>query len=93
MSDSAISLALFAATYCVENELPWASDSAPAGRAAALRGWLASLPAGATAPFVPATAVASSAIPLCMDWPATPPAPPSPTGISADSHADPLRRR
>ncbi len=81
--DSAISLALFAATYCLENELPWSPDSAPAGRAPTLRGWLASLPAGATAPFAPATAAAGSAIPLCMDWPATPPAPPSPTGVSA----------
>jgi pimeloyl-ACP methyl ester carboxylesterase len=81
--DSAISIALFAATYCVENELPWSPDSAPAGRAAVLRGWLASLPAAATAPFAPATAAAESVISLCMGWPATPPAPPSPTGISA----------
>lgn len=81
--DSAISIALFAATYCLENELPWSPDSAPAGRVATLRGWLASLPAGATAPFAPATAVAGSAISLCMDWPATAPAPPSPTGVSA----------
>jgi pimeloyl-ACP methyl ester carboxylesterase len=81
--DSAISIALFAATYCLENELPWSPDSALAGRAAALRGWLASLPAGATAPFAPATAVASSAISMCMDWPVTPSAPPSPTGVSA----------
>jgi pimeloyl-ACP methyl ester carboxylesterase len=81
--DSAISIALFAATYCPENELPWSPGLALAGRAAALRGWLASLPSSATAPFVPATAVASSAISLCMDWPSTPPAPPSPTGVSA----------
>ncbi len=81
--DSAISIALFEATYCVENELPWSPDSAPAGRAATLRGWLASLPAGATAPFAPATVAAGSTISLCMDWPATPPAPPSPTGASA----------
>jgi pimeloyl-ACP methyl ester carboxylesterase len=81
--DSAISIALFAATYCLENELPWPSGLAPTARAATLRDWLASLPAGATAPFVPATAVVGSAIPLCMDWPATPPAPPSPTGVSA----------
>jgi hypothetical protein len=81
--DSAISTALFSATYCVEDELPWSPDSAPAGRAATLRSWLASLPAGATAPFAPATAAAASAIPLCMGWPATPPAPPSPAGISA----------
>ncbi len=81
--DSAISIALFAATYCLENELPWSPDSPPASRAATLRSWLASLPAGTTAPFAPATAAASSALPLCADWPATPPAPPSPTGVSA----------
>ncbi|HXC23641.1 MAG TPA: alpha/beta fold hydrolase [Solirubrobacteraceae bacterium] len=81
--DSAISIALFTATYCIENELPWSSDSAPAGRVATLRGWLASLPAAVTAPFAAATAAAESAISLCMGWPATPPAPPSPTGVSA----------
>jgi len=81
--DSAISIALFAATYCLENELPWSPDSAPAGRAATLRSWFASLPAGATAPFAPATVAASSAILLCMDWPVTLPAPPSPTGVAA----------
>jgi pimeloyl-ACP methyl ester carboxylesterase len=81
--DSAISLLLFAATYCVENELPWSPDSPPAGRTATLRGYLASLPAGSTAPFAPATVAASSGLSLCMDWPATAPAPPSPTGVSA----------
>jgi pimeloyl-ACP methyl ester carboxylesterase len=81
--DSAISLALFAATYCIENTLPWSPDSPVAGRAATLRDWLASLPAGTTAPFAPATAAATSALSLCADWPATPPAPPSPTGVSA----------
>lgn len=81
--DSAISLALFAATYCDENELPWSSNSAPAGRAAVLHSWLASLPASTSAPFSPATAAASSGLSYCADWPATPPAPPSPTGLSA----------
>jgi pimeloyl-ACP methyl ester carboxylesterase len=82
--DSVISSTLFVATYCVENELPWSPDSAVTGRAAALRNWLATLPAGATAPFAAAT-VASSAslLPECMGWLATPPAPPSPTGVSA----------
>jgi pimeloyl-ACP methyl ester carboxylesterase len=94
--NSAISIALFAATYCVEDELPWSPDSPPAGRAATLRDWLASLPAGTTAPFAPATVAASSALSLCTDWPATPPAPPSPAGASATptlilSGADDLR--
>lgn len=74
---------LFAATACVEDQLPWSPESAPGGRDDTLRDWLASLPAGATAPFAPATAVADSPLPLCLDWPATPAAPPSPTGVSA----------
>lgn len=78
-----ISGVLFAATVCVEDPLPWSPESAPAGRASTLRDWLASLPTGATAPFAPAAAVADSNLPLCLDWPATPAAPPSPTGVSA----------
>ncbi|MGO9321659.1 MAG: alpha/beta hydrolase [Solirubrobacteraceae bacterium] len=83
LSDSIISLALFAATYCDESELPWSPDSPPEGRTRTLRGWLATQPAQAFAPFAPSTVVAGSALQLCMDWPATPPAPPSPTGVSA----------
>jgi pimeloyl-ACP methyl ester carboxylesterase len=82
-SASDISGVLFAATACVEDQLPWSPESAPAGRAGTLRDWLTSLPAGTTAPFAPATAVADSNLPLCLDWPATPAAPPSPTGVSA----------
>ncbi len=82
-SDSSISLTLFAATYCVESELPWSPESPPAGRAATLKSWLASLPAGSTAPFSLAAAFALSPLRFCMDWPATPSAPPSPAGVSA----------
>ncbi len=74
---------LLAATDCVEDQLPWSPESAPAGRASTLPDWLASLPAGATAPFAPATAVADSNLRFCLDWPATPAAPPSPTGVSS----------
>ncbi len=83
LSDSALSVALFVTTYCDESELPWSSNSPPAGRAAALRGWLAAQPAQAFAPFSYSTVVAGSSLQLCMDWPVTPPAPPSPTGVSA----------
>jgi pimeloyl-ACP methyl ester carboxylesterase len=94
--DSEVSIALFAATYCIENELPWPSDSAPAGRAAILRAWLARLPAATTAPFAAATVATSSVLSLCRSWPATPPAQPSPTGPSRTptlilSGADDLR--
>jgi pimeloyl-ACP methyl ester carboxylesterase len=95
-TDSAISIVLFAATYCIETELPWSPASPPAGRAATLRSWLASLPAGTTVPFALATVAASSALSVCADWPATPPAPSSPMGASATptlilSGADDLR--
>ena len=82
-SDSLISSTLYTATFCVENDLPWSPESPPSGRAATLHNWLASLPAGATAPFSLSTALAESPLTLCMAWPATPPAPPSPTGVSA----------
>jgi hypothetical protein len=81
-SDAAISVALFAATYCVENQLPWSPDAPLAGRAAALRSWLAALPAGFTAPFAPATVAKYSALSICKEWPATSPAPPPPGGVS-----------
>jgi pimeloyl-ACP methyl ester carboxylesterase len=82
-SASEISEALFAATYCVENELPWSPDSAPASRSATLKSWLAGEPAGITAPFRLSTVVSGSPVKLCLGWPATPPAPPPPTGVSA----------
>lgn len=81
--DSAISTILYLATYCAENELPWSPESPVATRAADLHSFLSSLPAGATAPFAPATAAALSSLPLCEEWPPTPPAPPSPAGVSA----------
>lgn len=80
--DAANSLALYAATYCAESQLPWSPDSPLAGRAAALRSWLATLPAGATLPFTPTTAAEDSPLSICEEWPATPPAPPLPGGIS-----------
>jgi pimeloyl-ACP methyl ester carboxylesterase len=83
LGDSLISMALFAATYCDESELPWSAASPPQSRAGVLRGWLAAQPAQAFAPFAPSTVLAGSPLRICMDWPATPPAPPSPTGVSA----------
>ena len=83
VSDSIVSLPLFAATYCDESELPWSPDSPPGARTGILRSWLAMQPALAFAPFATATVVAGSALQLCIDWPATPPAPRSPTGSSS----------
>jgi pimeloyl-ACP methyl ester carboxylesterase len=82
-SDSSISFTLYTATLCVETDLPWSSESPPSSRAMTLRSWLATLPAGAAAPFSLATTVATSPLVLCEGWPATPPAPPSPTGVAA----------
>jgi pimeloyl-ACP methyl ester carboxylesterase len=82
-SYSRISSALYMATWCVESELPWSPESPLSGRGATLKSWLASLPAGDTAPFSVATAEANSTLPLCIGWPPTPAAPPSPTSISA----------
>ncbi len=79
----AVSLTLFAATACDESQLPWSPESQPATRAATLREWISQLPAGLTAPFTPQAAMSTSKILLCEQWPATPPAPPVPIGVSA----------
>jgi pimeloyl-ACP methyl ester carboxylesterase len=83
ITDEITSSTLFLATYCVENEMPWSPESSPAGRVATVRNWLAALPAGDTAPFAPATVAQVSNLRVCEGWPATPAAPPSPTGVSA----------
>jgi hypothetical protein len=83
LADILTSGVLNVATSCVEDELPWSPASPPSERGAILSKWLASLPAGTTAPFSTATALGSSELPLCVGWPATKPAPPSPTDVSA----------
>jgi pimeloyl-ACP methyl ester carboxylesterase len=81
-SDELISTTLFASTYCVENQLPWSPESAPSGRSAQMHAWLASLPASTTAPFAAQAVASVSVLPWCLQWPATPAAPPAPSGIS-----------
>jgi pimeloyl-ACP methyl ester carboxylesterase len=81
-TDALISTALFAATYCVENQLPWSPESAISGRPAQMRAWLTSLPASATAPFAVQTVASVSVLPWCLQWPATSAAPLAPGGIS-----------
>jgi pimeloyl-ACP methyl ester carboxylesterase len=83
LADVSTSAVLDVATSCVEDALPWSPASPPGARAGVLRRWLASLPAGTTAPFSSAAALGESDLPLCEGWPATTPAPPSPTGLSA----------
>ncbi len=81
-SDELISTTLFASTYCVENQLPWSPESALSGRSAQMQAWLASLPASTTAPFAAQAVASVSVLPWCLRWPATPAAPPAPSGIS-----------
>jgi pimeloyl-ACP methyl ester carboxylesterase len=81
--DAEDSGALFDATLCVEIELPWSPESPLSERATSLHSWLASLGAGAAAPFSIDAALAASPVPTCLAWPATPPAQPSPTRVSA----------
>jgi pimeloyl-ACP methyl ester carboxylesterase len=83
LTDELISTTLFAATYCVESQLPWSPESAPSTRPAAMRARLATLPMAATAPFAAKTLGYVSALPYCLKWPATPAAPPAPSGTSA----------
>jgi pimeloyl-ACP methyl ester carboxylesterase len=78
-SSRAISYPRFLATTCMEGQLPWAPESDPAGRPAALEQALAGS-AGLYAPF-PVEAVAPQVeARLCLGWPPTPrpPLPPSP---------------
>jgi pimeloyl-ACP methyl ester carboxylesterase len=83
LEEGDVSEVLYLATYCVENPLPWQSSSDPAGRQKTLTGWLAGIPPASTAPFAVRTADGDSPLPLCLPWPATPPAPAAPGGVSS----------
>ena len=74
---------LLAATVCDETELPWAADSPPNGRRATLESWIDGLPPELTAPFSPRLLERETFFSLCLGWPATAPAPPPPSGVSA----------
>ena len=91
-----VSVGLFLATYCDENPLPWPTSSDPASRRTIMKSFLASVPPSSVAPFALDTVARSSPLSLCASWPATPPAPAAPGGISATptlilSGADDLR--
>ena len=74
---------LLAATVCDETELPWTANSPPNGRRATLESWIDGLPPELTAPFSPKLLERETFFRLCLGWPATAPAPPSPSGVSA----------
>jgi pimeloyl-ACP methyl ester carboxylesterase len=78
-----VSEALFLATYCVENPLPWSPSSQPGERHAALKAYLAGVAPASTAPFTVGTTVEGSAIQVCLHWPSTTAAPEAPSGISS----------
>lgn len=78
-----LSIQLLLATRCVESQLPWSPESSISTRRAALRAWMAHLPAGIASPFALARAVNSSLVKLCLEWPPTLSALPSPTGTSS----------
>jgi len=78
-----LSLELLLATRCVESQLPWSPESLISTRTAALRAWMAHLPAGIASPFTLTRAVDGSLAELCLEWPPTPSAPPPPTGTSS----------
>jgi pimeloyl-ACP methyl ester carboxylesterase len=73
------------ATTCIEGRLPWAPDSPPAGRAAALDAALAR-DASAFAPFRPATVFAASPAAHCLAWQPTP----RPDGVPTRGPAVPV---
>jgi len=82
-ANSELSPALFASTVCVENPLPWAPESLPASRAQSLRSWLVRQPPSSAAPFTAGVLASGAPIGFCKSWPATPAAPPPPSGVSA----------
>ncbi|HET6686399.1 MAG TPA: alpha/beta hydrolase [Jiangellaceae bacterium] len=67
-----LSQGLHASTLCAEAVWPWESDSAPAGRTAALDAFVASLPEQALWPFDRATLRDNGLAVTCLNWPATP---------------------
>jgi pimeloyl-ACP methyl ester carboxylesterase len=71
-ADAGINAARLLATSCVEGRLPWAPDAPLAGRARALRAYVAQVGPAFFAPFRPATVLAASETALCASWPATP---------------------
>ena len=78
------SLALFATTVCEEGSLPWERSVAPADRAARARELASALPEAAFVPFDRETALADSALGLCVGWPPALRAPPTVGGRPPD---------
>jgi pimeloyl-ACP methyl ester carboxylesterase len=66
-----VNTARLLATSCIEGRLPWAPESAVAGRADAVKAFVAERQAG-FAPFSADTVLDASVVGLCESWPPTP---------------------
>jgi pimeloyl-ACP methyl ester carboxylesterase len=76
-----LSQGLHASALCGDWRFPWGDSATPlAGRAVALRRYVASLPGSAVWPFDRATVSENGIMRQCLPWPSTPPTPASPRG-------------
>jgi pimeloyl-ACP methyl ester carboxylesterase len=76
-----LSQGLHASALCGDWRFPWGDSVSPlAGRDAALRRYVASLPKSAVWPFDRATASENGIMRQCLPWPPTPPTPAPPRG-------------
>jgi pimeloyl-ACP methyl ester carboxylesterase len=66
-----LSAAAYVATLCSDTVLPWSGTTPAVGRAAEADALIASLPAGAFAPFGPRTARGSYVLEACTAWPSS----------------------
>jgi pimeloyl-ACP methyl ester carboxylesterase len=66
---------LYYATTCEEQDFPWNRALSPHARLAEASRYIRSLPASATAPFLPGDMLAFSDVEECAGWPFTSPAP------------------
>lgn len=66
---------LYYATTCEEQSFPWNRAQSPHARLAEASRYIRSLPASATAPFLPGDMLAFSDVEECAGWPFTSPAP------------------
>jgi pimeloyl-ACP methyl ester carboxylesterase len=76
-SSGGIDEALFATTSCEELPFPWQRGAAASQRTSEALAALNALPANSFSPFDPATALVTSLLPDCVDWPDASPPPPA----------------
>jgi len=74
--ESSVDDTLYVDTSCEETLFPWQRTASAQTRQAEALTALRALPPSDFNPFDPATALDTSLVPTCVDWPATAPAPP-----------------